>query len=178
MLRKRTSFVLVLLVLTSLVMGAYQPVRPVVQAVAAHGSITGDLDFAVPDWGLQHGWFHFNVLTAKKDGVAPTGWVRWVEVNANQELRYVMADAKCVTFSKDGKNALLTVQISSRRGWGDGQAGQWLNLWLHDGGSPGANNDAFATPFWPPQDTNPGCTYVEPETNIITAVGGDLEIRR
>lgn len=178
MLRKRTMLMLAWLTLLSLVLGVYQPLQPIVQAAPVHERITGDLDFTVPDWGLQHGWFHFNVLLPKKAGDAPTGWVRWVEVNTNQEVRYVMADARCVAFSKDGASAVLTVQITSRRGWGEGQAGQWINLWLHDGGSPGANKDAFATLFWPPTEERPGCVYAEPTANIITAVGGDLEIGR
>lgn len=94
--------------------------------------ITGNVDFAVPDWGLQHGWFHFNVTLPKGEAAAPTGWVRWVEVNVNDELRYVMAEPRCVTFSPDGQRALLTLQITNRRGWGEGQAGQFVNLWLQD----------------------------------------------
>lgn len=140
--------------------------------------ISGDADFAVPDWGLQHGWFHFNVALPEGEGTAPTGWVRWVEVNANDELRYVMAEPRCLTFSPDGNSALLTLQITNRRGWGDGQAGQFVNLWLQDGGSPGEGKDAFATPIWPPQDADPGCSYVTPEVNIITMTGGDLVIQR
>lgn len=174
----RMKRLLPMLVVAALLLTGCQPVRPVSEVgMARMVSITGDIDFAVPDWGLQHGWFRLNVVAPKHEGDAPTGLVRWVEVNANDELRYVMAEPSCLTLSHDGKSALLTLHITSRRGWGDGQADQWVNLWLHDGGSPGAGKDAFATPFWPPQDQNPGCDYVEPEVNIVTAVAGNLVIR-
>ncbi|MFO7633071.1 MAG: hypothetical protein R6W76_11050, partial [Caldilinea sp.] len=177
MIGKKIVFVALLLILTSVVSGACQPVQPLT-GLATPGSISGDLDFAAPDWGLEHGWFHFNVLAPEEEGAAPSGWVRWVELNEKQELRYVMADARCVAFSEDGKSAVLTVQITDRRGWGDGQAEQWLTLWLHDGGAPGAGADAFATPFWPPQDEDPGCAYVDQGGDIVPSMGGDLKIHR
>ncbi len=31
--------------------------------------------------------------------------------------------------------------------------------------------------FWPPQDEDPGCEYVDQAADIVTAVGGDLDIR-
>jgi hypothetical protein len=176
MIGKCRMYKMVLLTLIGVLLGACQPVRPAMELVRTAG-VTGDLDFAVSDWGLEHGWFHFNVLAPQQAGAAPTGWVRWVEVNDKQELRYVMAEPRCIVFSEDGKRAVMTVQITSRRGWGDGEAGQFLNLWLHDGGAPGAGNDQFATPFWPPQVEEPGCAYAAQEANVITAVGGDLAMR-
>lgn len=53
---KRMTFMLVLLVVVSVLLAASQPVRPLA-GLATPGSITGDLDFAVPDWGLEHGSF-------------------------------------------------------------------------------------------------------------------------
>ena len=102
-------YLCVLLTLVSVLLGGCQPVQRL-PAMVSQGSITGSLDFAVPDWGLEHGWFQFNVLAPQQEGGTPTGWVRWVEVNANQELRYVMAEPRCATFSEDGKSAVITAR--------------------------------------------------------------------
>lgn len=176
MVDKTLNYIVVLLILTSALLGGCQPVQPL-SSVAAQGGVSGNLDFSAPDWGLDHGWFHFDVLAPQPEGTMPTGMVRWVEVNTDQAVRYVMAEPRCIAFSEDGRHAVMTVQITSRRGWGDGEAGQFLNLWLHDGGAPGAGVDQFATPFWPPQAEDPGCAYADQTADVITAVGGDLVLR-
>jgi len=107
-----------------------------------------------------------------------TGIVRWVEVNDNLEVRYVRATPTCLSFNADGTRAVMTVQIQERLGWGDGTAGQYVNFWLHDGGTPGTGRDQFATPFWPPQDKVPGCTYADASENVITAAAGNFTIRK
>ena len=168
-----------LLIILALVCSACQPVQPAMESAIEEAgvarTVNGEIDFSNEEWGIT-GWLHFDAAEIDPDTNKAAGSVRWVEYDLDNELRYVTADAHCISFGEDGKSAVLSVQIVDKLGWGDGEPGQWLNFWLHDGGSPGATVDTFSTTFWPPVDAEPGCAYVSPEYEVLAA-GGDLVFR-
>ncbi|MHB9032317.1 MAG: hypothetical protein ACYC6L_04630 [Anaerolineae bacterium] len=147
-----------------------------VASADAPGKVTGGIHFVVPGSGME-GWMRFDVH-ATGLGDAATGSVRWQEYNPIDGWRYVAAHPHCVTFNQlDGQpTALFVLHIDSRSGWGEGTAGQYVALWVVDGGTPGLDGDKFTTPYWPPQDTALSCTYVEPTFFFASIVEGNLVI--
>lgn len=161
-----------LMVLALLVLSACQPLllESAAEMAQSEAALSGNFDFTLPDWGLKHGWVQFDVSLPDEETQLPEGWIRWVEVNGELDVRYVIAEPKCVSFGADGQTALMAVQISDRYGWGEGDPGQWMTFWFD-----GIANE-FASPLWPPSDEDPGCTYEEPPyRNAIVA--GDIAIR-
>jgi len=140
------------------------------------GMVTGGFHFTAAAFGME-GWMRFDVH-ATGPGDLATGWLRWQEYNQTDGWRRVVAHPICVTFgeSEGAPAALIVVQIDSRSGWGDGVAGQYVPMWVRDGGTPGWNGDKFTTASWPPQDTAPDCGYFEPGFFFATIDEGDVMI--
>jgi len=138
--------------------------------------VTGGIHFAAPDFGME-GWMRFDVH-ATGPGDLATGWLRWQEYRESDGWRRVVAHPICTVFgeSEGAPAAVVVVQIDSRTGWGEGEAGQYVPVWVRDGGTPGWNGDKFATLTWPPQDTAPDCEYGEPGFIFATIDGGNLMI--
>ncbi len=172
---RRWTFIFVVL---SLLLSGCQPiVAPAdlagLEVSQRSGTVMGDVDFAVPDWGLAEGWAHFEVEQIDDEQETAQGMVRWVEYNDAGELRYVVAEPGCIAFGPDGHTAMIAVQIDHRYGWGEGESGQWMQFWVNDAGVDGQL--VIASPLFPPANENPGCELKTPEFQI-TAVGGDLTV--
>ena len=170
----RVYMFLTLLIVLGLALCGCQMVQPVsateMESETPTGQIRASIDFTVPEWGLEHGWVSIDMPISDVEEEVAEGAVRWVEVNTEQEVRYVEAVPKCVMLSEDGQAALVAVEITDRWGWGEGEAGQWMQFWLNEAGNE------FASPLFPPSDVNPGCEYVAP-ANPIPLVAGDIAIQ-
>ena len=140
--------------------------------------VTGGIHFTASAFGME-GWMRFDVH-ATEPGDLARGWVRWQEYSEANGWRRVVAHPVCVAFgeSADAPAAVVVVQIDSRSGWGEGDAGQYVPVWVRDGGTPGWNGDQFATLTWPPQDVAPPCEYGEPGFIFATIDGGNLTIHQ
>jgi len=140
------------------------------------GKVTGGIHFEALAFGME-GWMRFNVHATGPDDLA-TGWVRWKEYRESDGWRRVVAHPVCVAFGENEgvPAAVIVVQIDSRSGWGDGSAGQYVPIWVRDGGTPARSGDMFATIYWPPSDTVPDCAYSDPSFIFATMVGGNLVI--
>ena len=140
------------------------------------GKVTGGIHFTAAAFGME-GWMRVNVHATGLGDLA-TGWVRWQEYKESDGWRRLVAHPICVTFgeSEGAPAAVFVVQIDSKSGWGDGEAGQYIPFWVRDGGTPGRNGDDFATLSWPPQATVPDCGYREPGFLFATIDEGNLMI--
>jgi len=137
--------------------------------------VTGGIHFTAAAFGME-GWMQSNVH-ATGEGKA-SGWLRWQEYNEIDGWRRVIAHPTCVVFSESSgaPAAAFVVQIDSRRGWGEGEPGQYILFWVRDGGTPGRNGDEFTTLTWPPQDAPLDCVYSEPGFIFATIDAGNLVI--
>jgi len=147
---------------------------PVAEAAIQSGLVEGNVDFAVPDWGLAEGWVHFDVESLDPEQETAQGIVRWVEYNDAGELRYVVGRPACMAFGLDGHTAMIAVEIDHRYGWGEGDSGQWMQFWVNDAGPDG--KVVFASPLFPPAEENPGCAVGTPDFQI-EAIASDLEVQ-
>jgi hypothetical protein len=140
------------------------------------GAVTGGIHFTAAQFGME-GWMRFEVH-ATGPGTAATGAVRWQEYNPAFGWRSVVAHAVGMSWGESGgaDAAAIVLQIDSRSGWGEGSPGQYVQMWVRDGGSPGLDHDAFATLNWPPQDDPPGCTYADASFVFATIAEGNLTI--
>jgi hypothetical protein len=140
--------------------------------------ITGGIHFMASAFGIE-GWMRFDVH-ATKPGDSASGWLRWQEYSESNGWRRLVAHSICVTFgeSQGAPAAVFVVQIDSKSGWGDGEAGQYILFWVRDGGTPGRNGDRFTTLDWPPQWTAPACEYREADFIFATIDEGNLVIHR
>src|SRR5512136_2981507 len=94
------------------------------------GKVTGGFHFTAAAFGME-GWMRSDVH-ATGPGDLATGWLRWQEYNQTDGWRHVVAHPTCVTFgeSADAPAAVFVVQIDSRSGWGEGDAGQYIKFWM------------------------------------------------
>jgi hypothetical protein len=168
-MKKRMLIVLVL-VAVLLISGGSAPVL-----AGSPRKITGGIHFMAPMFGLEDGWMRFNVREVGP-GNSATGWLRWKEYMEEYGWRRVVAHPTCVTFGVyEGKPAaVFVVEIDSKRGWGDGEPGQYIKFWVLDGGTPGRMGDDFTTLTWPPAGDPPGCDYEDPTFLPFVVDGGNL----
>jgi len=165
----RASTLLTILVILGMVLAGCQAVQPVAametEAEVQPTEVRAAFEFAFPERGLQHGWVAIDVPSFAPETDVVGGTVRWVEVNDDQEVRYVVAAPKCVSLSEDGQAALIAVEITDKWGWGAGDPGQWMQFWLNE------TDQAFESPLWPPSDVDPGCAYQAPDQSIPLVAG-------
>ena len=176
---ERFKWTFSVLLLFALLLSACQPIVAPdelsgLDTALQSGAVMGDVDFAVPDWGLAEGWIHFEVESVDAEQETAQGTVRWVEYNDAGELRYVVGMPACIAFGPDGHSAMISVQIDHRYGWGEGDRGQWMQFWVNDAGPDG--QVVFASPVFPPAEENPGCEVITPEFQI-KAIESDLVVR-
>jgi hypothetical protein len=140
-----------------------------------HDKVTGGIHFTVAAFGMQ-GWMRFSIHATGDGGAG--GWMRWQEYRESDGWRFVVAEPTCITFGEyEGDSAALyVVRITSISGWGDGAVGQYIPIWVHDGGTPAAAGDEFMTLSWPPQDDPPDCSYRDPSFTFAVVDGGNLTI--
>jgi hypothetical protein len=139
------------------------------------GKVTGGIHFSVAAAGME-GWMRFSVHATDQGGAR--GWMRWKEYRESDGWRHVTAEPTCITFGEYAGDpaAVYVVRITQISGWGDGEVGQYIPIWVHDGGTPGADGDEFMTLSWPPQDDPPDCSYRDPSFTFAVVDGGNLMI--
>jgi hypothetical protein len=167
---KKIAITLVVLSMLALVSG------PSVRA-DGHGMVTGGIHFSVAAFGME-GWMRFSIH-ARGKGDDAAGTTQWQEYREDLGWRRVAAEPTCIAFGEyeGDAAAVYVVRITDISGWGDGEVGQYIPIWVHDGGTPGAAGDAFATLSWPPQDDPPDCSYRNPASPPFAVVdGGNLMI--
>jgi hypothetical protein len=135
--------------------------------------VTGEIQ-----WSFEGGyaWFAFDVRevvpgeaqgsVSLKEYDEELGWRRW------------KGHPICVAFAEgfDGEPAAaFVVQIDRITGWGPGGAGQYVKLWLSDGGTPPAAGDLAGLVVYPPRDKQPKCDYKRPKV-YWPLDGGDVAI--
>lgn len=94
------------------------------------------------------------------------GWRRW------------KGHAICVGFGEGFHGepaASFVLQIDDISGWGPGEVGQYLKLWVSDGGTPAAEGDLAGVVVYPPRNGQPNCRYQRPKA-FWPLGGGDLVI--
>jgi hypothetical protein len=158
-MRKQIFFMLLFLALVLVLDGS-----PIL-ADAPRG-ITGGINFAAPEWGVDRGWIWFNVHEVDPETNLARGGVNWVEYNADDGWRRLSSKVTCVAFGEDvgedEQTAVFVVQVTRKRGWGPLEPEQYVKFWVRDGGTPGTEGDEWGTPFWPVDDlddTVPACDY-------------------
>ena len=122
-------------------------------------------------------WVNINIKE-----IAPGQASGWSQIRENDHevgWRRWTGDAVCIDFGSgpEGEPAVSYVlQISHISGQGfPGQVGQYVKLWLSDGGTPAAAGDLAGLNVWPPQDSQPECGY-EPPFFSFPITGGNIVI--
>ena len=101
-----------------------------------------------------------------KEYVEGLGWRRW------------KGHPICVAFGEGFAGepaASFVVQIDSISGWGPGEVGQYMKLWVSDGGTPATEGDLAGVIVFPPRDHQPNCGFRRPK-GFWPLDGGDLTI--
>jgi hypothetical protein len=97
----------------------------------------------------------------------------------------IRAHAVCIAFGEGyaGESAsslVLQIDYSEASIPGGGQVGQYIKLWLSDGGTPAKNGDFAGALVVPGSDVQPDCDYETPPIDFIWPLndGGNISIHR
>ena len=150
--------------------------------------VTGGIQFFAEAWGDLRIWQQYSVHQVDPDTHAATGHVNWKIYSPTDGWRSIDARATClaVTAELDGsKTAVVVARIVSKRGWGDGEPGEYARFWVRDGGTPGAKGDQWNNQsasldpwyeFWP-ANAEPDCESFTPDqTTPFDVTAGNLVI--
>lgn len=193
---------LTLLLLVALILSACQPIQPT--ATAESPTAKGDIHFTVPAWGELAISIHFDVHQIDLATHSASGPVNWVIYSPTLQeggtgWRSIDSQAKYVLLGADIPGAdpdtvVVISQITVRRGWGQGEAGEYAYFWFKDSGQADGKGDQWGnisykvdpwTEFYPADDPPSVADYITVEqlkqndpTLPITVEMGDVQIIR
>lgn len=183
---KRILFIMIVLVLTSLVSGACQPVQPVTAPETAQRTVAGEFGFPSPEtWGVDL-WIaqDFDVREVNPTDHSAAGTINWgVYDVALRQWKRVQADARYIFFDESGQNAVVMAVITGKTGEGEGEPGEYASFWVNDGGAQDRFGIHYYSDYYPevgfkeffPADQLPPLEYAEPG-EVIAVESGDVTI--
>jgi hypothetical protein len=166
-MKKRIPILLVLMMSLLMLGGAASA------GAGAARKVTGGIQWSFPG---HRGWFEMDILEVGpgeaqgsvnlKEYEEGLGWRRW------------KGHPICVAFGEGFAGepaASFVVQIDSISGWGPGEVGQYMKLWVSDGGTPATEGDLAGVIVFPPRHNQPNCGFRRPR-GFWPLDGGDLTI--
>jgi hypothetical protein len=136
-------------------------------SATAARKVTGDVEFTMPFGAVPPGEDPMAQCRAEfdaheaVDGRPVKGSYHWKGYNAYTGWVWANIQVTCVTFDPECQTAVFSGPVTSAGpAWWGVEAGEYLAIWVRDGGTPGSDGDAigFYIGDEPPAFTaDPGC---------------------